>query len=506
MSDLNTIEVNGAVPERTVSRELVEERLTTPLTEGYKPTLPLWALGVGDEPLPQFWLIRDVERMLIHGHIRRCLSISMSGVAGAEFWGGKNPQQPDDPQGLPICAENPEVGDFVFKQVNRFWDQGIPRLQKAAYPYGWGAAENMYRRTPNGAMEWDGLSEFSPIDSFMVILNKRPEGVQIRNIHRVGSEGKGMVNLWFATRDVPAKALWYVHNPRCNQYYGQSQLIGAWRDWRRLATKGAAEMVLDGGFFRLGYRAPLIRYPDEDMQVTSPIQGTQADSRGNQRRPARDIARQIGEQIQAGAAMGMSSKKYRPEEGGDYMWDVKDWGYDFDGSHLIAYVEHLLRRISEGMDVPHEVIEAMEGGGFSGRNIPVEAWFFVQQQIADAFLHLFCTQVLEPLVRWRFGEVNWHVEVKNLLESRRKAQAGGDVKNKPGVSPGGPPGMEQPPGISPTHQGASHHPLGGANPPPGPMGGPMIPTSPDGSMFSMDAQARVKSLADRIRAMGGRAV
>lgn len=500
MPDTQTIEANGQAPPQMASRAEVEERLTRPLAEGYQPTLPLWALGVGDDPIPQGWFLRDVERMMIHSHIRRCLEIYASGISGAETWGGIDPNLPAEGNpGLPICAENPEAGAFIQKQVSRFWDRGVPRLQKAGYPYGWACGENLFRNEGDG-LEWDDLNEFSPVDSFLLTLkNERdadvPVGARITQI-RPGAKGKGSVDLWFATEDIPAKALWYTHNPRCHRFYGQSQALGAWKDWKRCATKGGAEMILDAGFFRLGYRAPVIRYPDEDLQVTSPVPGTQMDSQGRPRRPARDMARQIAEQIQAGAAMGMSSKKYPTDQGGDYMWDIQDWGYDFDGSHLIAYVEHLLKRISEGCGTPHEVIEAMEGGGgFSGRNIPVEAWFYVQQQIADAFLTLFCRQVLRPLVRWRFGPVRWSIECKNLLETRRKAQAGGSLTNKPGVDPGMPTQQG-------THAGASHHPLAGTNPPPGPQGGAMQPTASDGSMFSVGGITRSQLLARQILAMG----
>jgi hypothetical protein len=132
----------------------------------------------------------------------------------------------------------------------------------------------------------------------------------------------------------------------------------------------------------------------------------------------------------------------------------------------------------------------------------VEAWFYIQQQIADAFLTLFLRQVLRPLVRWRFGEARWNIEAKNLLETRRKAQAGGDVANKPGVTPAGP---TQPPGISPTHEGNSNHPLAGSNPPPGPLGGANIPTSSAGTMFSIAGVTRAQALARTILSMGNAA-
>ncbi len=485
------MDTNGAT---LIDRGRIEADLEKPLCEGYKPTLPLWALGADNDPLPQWYLTRDIERMMIHDHVRNCLDLYKSGIAGAEFWGGPNTETPDDPNGLPICAENPEAGQFIHQQCNRFWDRGVPKLQ-GGYEYGWIGCESLF--ADRGGLEWDDLAQFSPWDTFILTMEDKPVGVRVKQVQSPGAADKGSVDLWMATKDVPAKALWYAHNPRYNQFYGQSQLLGGWRPWRRLATKGAAETVLDGGFFRLGYAAPLIRYPDEDLQVVNPVPGTQLDSQGRPRRPARDIARQISEQMQAGAGMGMSSKNYPTELGGGKMWDVEEWASPFDGSHLIAYIEHLLRRISAGIGVPHELLEAMEGGsGYSGRAIPVEAWFAVQQKIADAMLRLFVLQVLRPLVRWRFGEVKWEVAVKPLLATKRKQQAGGDLGQKPGVNPGMPPPAQ--PG---THQGGSHHPHVGANPPPGMNDQGSAPVAP----FSIGTITKVQRMAQFIRSMGGKA-
>lgn len=499
-----TLEPTIADPRFYVPREDVLEKLTHALTDGYKPTIPLWALGHENEPMPQLFLFRDVERMMIHGHVRNCLEIYESGIAGAEFWGGPNPDMPDDPVGLPI-SDNPEVSRFVMSQVNRFWDRGVPKLQKA-YPYGWIGCEAMYALDQQNQPEWDDLIDFSPWDTFMLLIGEKPVGVRVKQVQSPGDKkDHGEVNLWLATKDVPAKGIWYAHNPRYNQFYGQSQLIGAWRDWRRLATKGAAETVLDGGFFRLGYCAPLIRYPNEDLQVAQAVPGTAPDSQGRPRRPARDMARMISEQMQAGAGMGMPSDCYAPGTGGEgkYKWDAQEWRGEFDGSHIIAYCEHLHKQIAKGIGTPYELIEETQsggsGGGFSGKIVPVEAFLTKQQRIADAMLMLFIKQILGPLVQWRWPGSTFKVEVKSLLQTKRKQQAGGDISNKPGVDPNMPAPM---PG---THQGDSHHPLQGQNPPPGQMDQGFAPSSPTRELpFSLNAarEDRVAKLAALIRSIG----
>ena len=102
-------------------------------------------------------------------------------------------------------------------------------------------------------MRWEGCHHFSPRDTFLLTADKVPCGVRVKNVQDLGlsrqnlAGGSGQVDLWLASEDVPAKGLWYPHDPRYNSYYGQSQLMGAWRPWRRAAWKDAAETVLDAG-------------------------------------------------------------------------------------------------------------------------------------------------------------------------------------------------------------------------------------------------------------------
>src|SRR6516165_5033616 len=128
---------NGTAPQLDKGR--LEELLTKPMTDGYKPTLPLWALWTTDA-IPQFYLLRDIELMLIHPIVRNTLDYYKSGIAGAEFWGGPDPANPQ--QGKPI-SQDPEVASFVHEHCQRYWDYGVPKLQ-GGYEYGWIGCESLY--------------------------------------------------------------------------------------------------------------------------------------------------------------------------------------------------------------------------------------------------------------------------------------------------------------------------------------------------------------------------
>lgn len=473
----------------------VESLLVEPLTEGYKPTQPIWTL-YGTDAVPQFYLRRDVELMMIHPVVRNVLDYYKGGVSQADFWGGPSPEDAASPQGMPI-SDSPEVSEFVLSQCRRWWERGVPKMQ-GGYEYGWIGGEPIYE--DDGGLQFRDVLQFSPHDVALLKMEERAVGVRVRQVR---NRPDGRVDLWAASKDVPAKGLWYAHNPRYHQFYGQSQLLGAWKPWRRLAWKDGAETNIDAAFYRGFYAGVAVRYPEEDYQSESPGPVSTPDSQGFPRRYARDVARQIAELWKSGASVGLSSEKYPPELGGGDKWSLETPQSKLNISGGVEYVKYLQDLISVGIGVPPELLNAQEGGGgYSGRAIPLEAFLAAQQRIADAMLDLFVSQILKPLVRWRFGEVPWKVAVKPLVMTKRQQQAG-----ESGQAPGAP-DATMPPPMPGTHQGNSHHPLAGQTPPPGQMDQGSAPISPyagqaAGWQMSLEQTNRIKDVARRI--LAGRA-
>ena len=173
------------------------------------------------------------------------------------------------------------------------------------------------------------------------------------------------VDLWFSSGHIPAKACWYPHRPRFNQFYGRSQLIGAWRPWRRLGWKDAVEEVIDAAVFRAGYKGPVVKHPTEDMQTAKVgIPATQADGEGNPRRNARDVARQIVEWVKAGAGFTIPSAQYPPTQGGGPKWSIEWPDHVMDVRPLIEAAKYLEDQIFYGVGVPPELVK---GGGTGQR-------------------------------------------------------------------------------------------------------------------------------------------
>lgn len=437
---------NGRAAQKQLDYSKIEEKLLgEPLTTGYRSSSPT-DFPIGLDGWPLFTLHRDIAYMLRHPIVRSRLNYFKAGIAGAEFWGGEDLENPDNDKGRPICPDNLQVGAWVKEQCERYWDRGVPKLQRG-YDFGWVGAECLYK-DDRGFLQWDDLLQFSPNDAFLLTQTSKPVGVRVKNV-REASDGK--VDLWLASEDVPAKGLWYAHCPLDGAYYGQSQLYGAWRPWRRLAWKDGAETVLDGGVYRYAYAGPIVKYPMEDLQAQDGSAATTADSEGYQRRYARDWARQFAEQAKTGVGIGVPSGQYPKEMGGGPKWEITMPASVLNCDPIINYVKQLHDDISYGVGVPPEVLEAAEtGSGYSGRRVPMEAFLETQQQIGDYLLCLFVEQVLRPLALWNFGDVRFEVKMKRLLKTKNKAQAGQapgpgqqpqDGQPRQNGQPGGQPGQ-----------------------------------------------------------------
>jgi hypothetical protein len=415
--------INGDMNESEIAVSLQEEA-----TVGYRPKGGMESLWLSGTDMPQITLRRDLEFMQMHPIVVTALEYYRSGISGAEFWGGPDHINLENDKGKPISPDA-RVAEFVLAHVERFWQRGVPLLQDGGYPYGWAAGEHIYKEV-EGLMTWSHLKDFHPNDAFILSHNYKPVGTRIKNVR-----AKEPVQLWFASGAIPAKACWYPHRPRFNQFYGRSQLIGAWLPWRCLGWRDGMDQVVNAAVYRAGYRGPIVRHPPEDMQTARQgIPATRLDSQGAPRRSAQDVARQIGEWAKAGASMTLSSAQYPASQGGGKKWDVEWPEHVMDVRPLIEAARWLEDRIMLGIGVPPELVKAGgTGSGYSGRSIPREAFLDGQQHIADAMLQIFVEQVVRPLVLWNFGAIPFEISCKSLLKSQTEAT------QKEGSAPAGQP-------------------------------------------------------------------
>ncbi len=398
----------------------VHEDLQEDATPGYVPKTPLEALWQAGGDMPTVTLRRDIEFMSMHPIVISAMEYYCSGIAGARFWGGPNPEVPDDQQGVPISM-NPQVTQFVQAHCERFWQRGVPLLQEGGYKHGWAPGEHIYKEA-SGYFVWSHMKTFHPVDGHILTYNYQPIGCRIKNVR-----GKAPVDLHFASESIPAKGMWYAHRPRYGNLYGRSQYMGAWLPWRMLGWRDGMDQVINAAVYRGGYKGPVVKFPDESSQTAQEgVPATKLDGMGKPRRHARDVARQIVEWLKAGAGITLSSAQYPQAQGGGPKWEI-DWpDHGIDVRPLIAAAQWAEERILLGIGVPPELVKAGgTGSGYSGRSIPREAFLDGQQKIADAILQMFVEQVLRPLVLWNFGDVSFNVQCKPLLQSQGQDKMGG---------------------------------------------------------------------------------
>lgn len=419
-------------PQSPAARADVVKVLQEELGVGHKPVHPGVAFWDGSSDLPNLWqMLTDAEAMLAHSRVSICLDYYKSGIAGAEF-------ELED-------ASSPEVGAFGLTLLRRFWQHSREKAQ-ATYDYGRGGYEVLYD-VEDGRLVNTGLGRFFPLDCTVLTRKKQYVGVRVRNAGR--QERAGHLDLW-GPQKVPAKGFWFAHHTRYSRFYGIPQLYPAWRPWRRLAGRDGAEEIVDGGVYRFAYMGPLVRYPLED-NMPRPNGGGGGVSYGKDGQPVnnRDKAREFGENAKAGVTVAMSSRR---DDKNNYIWDVEWPDHTLDPSALIAYTDNLEKAISLGIGVPPELLEASEvGSGYSGRAIPMEAFYVGQQSNAENLVTAWYEQIGEPLARWNYGPEAWFkLKVKPLLETKVRQQQAAQARPE-GQQPGTAPAPERPTAFATAH-------------------------------------------------------
>src|SRR3990167_5934778 len=114
---------------------------------------------------------------------------------------------------------------------------------------------------------------------FKGIKSQEAQGAASYMPQNTHAQGQGRV-------DVPLpKAIWHVHAPECESWYGNSILHGAFSPWADKWLNGGALDVRRLFMTKSAYAGERMRYPNGTMSI---------DGKGEV--PNRDIAREILEQ------------------------------------------------------------------------------------------------------------------------------------------------------------------------------------------------------------------
>lgn len=375
---------------------------------GYKPRLPVQLftgqVDGGLPPLHRFYA--DLPAMLKHHRVALAMWTCKSGVSGAKF---------------KVEASCSAVQRFVGDLLDRFWSEWLDQTHDG-YEWGWVGCDCRYT-DEQGLFTLASVEAYEPSDVTALEIDGNYVGFRVKNV-----TGESHADLWGPSH-APSRGFWYAHRARKGMYYGLSQCYPAWRPWARLAGRDGAEEFIDGGVYRFAYAGIVGRYPVEDNKSSKQPAGASGERVSN-----RDKMLAFAEGAKAGVNVALPSTR---DEKGEYKWGVEWPQRTLDVDSLIGYAGRLEKSIDAGCGVPSELVEAAEtGSGYSGRAIPLEAFFLAQQSVATSIMRQVMTQLVLPLVRWNYGPHAWaRSTVEPLLATRRQATGGGPARVGPEKPP-----------------------------------------------------------------------
>ena len=388
--------------------------LGKPATSDYRQSTDLHFQRPRDLPPFNFATIRS---MLMDPTIRLGLAMRSAPLYQAEFAF----KEPDSSEAgfkwTPgVKADTPEVGKFVHRQLLRIWATSLHKIL-LAQTWGWSAGEVTYKLSADKMIEFDGILHRHARDVLALRQAGEVKGVQFRSL----KGGIGRVDLLFP------KSYWHVYDPEAESAYSMGALIGAYSPWADKWLNGGALDVRRLFAVKDAYGGVDIAYPSGNLNIE-----------GKGEIPARDIAREIGEQIKAGASTTRPSD-VDPTTGKE-KWLITRASIPANPVHIFDYPKQLDIEMLRGLEIPDDVLTSEGGVGLQGnKDVPMQAFFTNADRWLTQVVAMLVPQILEDLVMLDWGHaIGFEVTTKPLAE-----QAMDQTKGEGGPAQGMPQGPPQ---------------------------------------------------------------
>lgn len=317
-----------------------------------------------------FDLYRHVPDMVCDPRISICLEYVKGAILSlSRFYVDEGSDSDDHPS---------EIKKFVVKQISRWW-RTTARKQLTALEWGYCAMEPMFH-VCNGQISFTGAKRIEPIDAMAVGLKGELIGMQVK------MKDKEPLSLRFP------KCIWHVYGREHDPFYGRSKLVEAYEPWMDLHHHHGLLAVRRLYFFKYGFQGETMGFPEGKTYPDANGQAISADR----------MAMQMLEDARAGSVLALPSTV-------DPTTGARDWFLEprpalTGATDIMANIDQLRNEISEGMDVPQEVIQASEtGSGYSGRRVPQDAFRGMLSDIIYWLVDDFDSQVVRKLVAMNFG-------------------------------------------------------------------------------------------------------
>jgi hypothetical protein len=384
------------------------KRKNKPKTAGYKPVDLRWMRQPRDLPI-MTWL--DVLCMLREPVIRLGLAMRAAPLATAEFAYKKTGSDEWTP-GIHACNE--VVAKFVLRQFKTIWSQ-LDAITPAQ-TWGWAGSEVIDHKTLSGMVEVAELLPRHANDVRAITYGGRVGAVRFL---RIDGETKGHIDLAVGEMrpglDSPRpKAIFHSFQPDAGAVYGTSILEGAYSPWCDKWLKGGALDVRRLAMLMYSFSGRKIYYPDGNMEVpgySEPV-------------PNSNIARQMGEQIMAGAPVFLPSD-IDPTTG-KQRWLIEEAEAMTGLADIREYPKDLDTEMLRGMEIPDDVVTSQEGktpGAWSGKAVPQLAFYTGLDRWGAKMVRDIRYCYLDWLVAYNFGPGAWYeATLKPLAEQAMEKQ------------------------------------------------------------------------------------
>ena len=355
------------------------------VTRGYQPIYYWpWHNFVQELPPLDYYMI---QAMLLDPTVRLGLSMRVAPICAAEFAYQENGQWVPG-----IRSDNPEVADFVYRQLQRIWQFDIRKILRAQV-WGWSAAEVVYEtkmRNGRAIMEYDYMVDRQARDVRPLVKRGKPVGVEFRSLS--ARQGSGQGSQKGTMRLGVGKAIWLAFDPEAGSMFGRTIMQGPYSPFADKWFDGGALDVRRLYMHSEAYAGPIIGYPMEDVNV--PGKGTI---------PAADIALQIAEQRQTGNCM--TKPNVYDELTKQNKWTVEPGPASTSNpQHILQYPRDLDIEILRGLEIADDVIMSINNSGaWAGKQVPMMAFYASLNQFLNDAIKAITTWIMEPLVEWNFG-------------------------------------------------------------------------------------------------------
>lgn len=285
-----------------------------------------------------------------------------------------------------IKAKTPEVAKFVENTAKKFWRRTAPLLAFNYFAHGFAPGVHQFDQSEEGEFRYEGCRWVDPRDATAVRWTGGKDKGKLAGFRLIagldGTEDEDTVTAPFAA--------WYAGlGATAGLLYDTSRLSRIYRAWLEKNTRGGVLNSRQLYFRTHAFRGQVIYHPPGDLDPNDPSKGSN-----------RDYGLYIADTLENGSSAVFPDIRTPGEGRNEPAWRIQPIeGNASAAINILEYAQEVDREILLGLGIPPEVVEAAEtGSGYSGRQIPFQAFMTNMDLLVGPMVG-----VIEPAIRALVG-------------------------------------------------------------------------------------------------------